>query len=59
MAELPLQGGAAMPSAASPVTMANLASVTRLTREDAVKTALDVELDISVSSSDIHTGYLC
>ncbi|XP_038078300.1 methionine synthase reductase-like [Patiria miniata] len=54
--DLPVQGGAPMPSAASPVTMATLVSATRLTRADAVKTALDVELDISETGIHYQPG---
>ncbi|XP_022084501.1 methionine synthase reductase-like [Acanthaster planci] len=54
--DLPLQGGAPMPSAASSVTMVKFVSATRLTREDAVKTALDLELDISESGIQYQPG---
>ncbi|XP_019632144.1 PREDICTED: methionine synthase reductase-like [Branchiostoma belcheri] len=45
--ELPLQGGCPFPSAATDVVMATVTTATRLTRHDAVKTALDIELDVS------------
>ncbi|KAI8495711.1 hypothetical protein Bbelb_266830 [Branchiostoma belcheri] len=45
--ELPLQGGCPFPSAATDVVMATVTTATRLTRQDAVKTALDIELDVS------------
>ncbi|XP_071789021.1 methionine synthase reductase-like [Asterias amurensis] len=54
--ELPLQGGAKLPSASSEVTMATLTTTTQLTRDDAVKTALDVELDITGSGMSYQPG---
>ena len=47
--ELPLQNGCPFPSAASPVAMATIVSAVTMTTEDAVKKAMMVKLDISVS----------
>ncbi|PIK48504.1 putative methionine synthase reductase isoform X2 [Apostichopus japonicus] len=44
--ELPLQYGAVFPSAASPVTMATVSRATKLTSRDAVKTTLQLELQL-------------
>ena len=46
---LPLQNGAAPPSASSDISMATVVTATQLTSDDAVKKALKMELDISVS----------
>ncbi|XP_064597948.1 LOW QUALITY PROTEIN: methionine synthase reductase-like [Liolophura sinensis] len=50
--DLPYQNGSALPSAASPVTMATVVCAKRLTQEDAVKTALNLELKFDVSVCD-------
>ncbi|XP_013395361.1 methionine synthase reductase-like [Lingula anatina] len=54
--QIPVQNGCPMPSATSAVTMATIVSATRLTREDALKTALDIELDITGTSIDYEPG---
>ena len=43
------QNGFPFPSARGDVSMATIVSASRMTRHDAVKTALKLELDISVS----------
>ncbi|XP_072030751.1 methionine synthase reductase-like [Amphiura filiformis] len=54
--QLALQGSASYPSAQSAVSMATIVSATKLTRDDAVKTALDLELDISDAPIDYQPG---
>ncbi|XP_078580373.1 methionine synthase reductase-like isoform X1 [Branchiostoma floridae x Branchiostoma japonicum] len=54
--ELPLQGGCPFPSASADVVMATVTMATRLTRHDAVKTALDIELDISDTGFKYEPG---
>eukprot|EP00058_Branchiostoma_floridae_P027416 XP_002612907.1 hypothetical protein BRAFLDRAFT_282133 [Branchiostoma floridae] len=53
---LPLQSGCPFPSAAADVVMATVTMATRLTRHDAVKTALDIELDILDTSFKYEPG---
>ncbi|XP_077996857.1 methionine synthase reductase-like [Glandiceps talaboti] len=53
---LPLHGGAVFPSATSPVVMATVQSAERLTRHDAVKTCLRIELDISNTGIEYKPG---
>ncbi|XP_052807093.1 methionine synthase reductase-like isoform X2 [Mya arenaria] len=54
--QIPLQNGCAMPSAASPVTMATVVSINQLTHPTAVKKTLAVELDISDSGIEYQPG---
>ena len=44
---VPLQGGASFPGAVTEVSMATIVSARRLTNNEAVKTALNLELDIA------------
>ena len=44
------QNGCPFPSARGDVSMATIMSASRMTHQDAVKTALKMELDISVSN---------
>ena len=53
--ELPLQNGCQFPSAASSVSMATVTSAVTMTTCDAVKKAMSVRLDISVSDSFISS----
>ncbi|XP_011680279.2 methionine synthase reductase isoform X1 [Strongylocentrotus purpuratus] len=53
---LPIQGGAALPSASSGVIQAMVVKATQLTRDDAVKTALDIELKVAENSMSFQPG---
>ncbi|XP_033096481.1 methionine synthase reductase-like [Anneissia japonica] len=53
---LSLQNGAEFPSATTGVIMATLVASTTLTRQDAVKTALDVQLEIPESTMTYEPG---
>ncbi|XP_071506249.1 methionine synthase reductase-like [Diadema antillarum] len=53
---LPIQGGAPLPSASSGVTTASIVMATKLTTEDSVKTALDIELKVPENSFDFQPG---
>ncbi|XP_041458976.1 methionine synthase reductase-like isoform X2 [Lytechinus variegatus] len=53
---LPIQGGAALPSAQSGVIQATIVKATQLTRDDAVKRALDIELEVSENSLNFQPG---
>ena len=49
LSSIPLQNGCPLPTSSSPVTMATVSKATVMTQEDAVKKALKMELDVSVS----------
>ncbi|XP_078349683.1 methionine synthase reductase-like [Oculina patagonica] len=53
---LPLQGGASFPSAMTDVSMATVVSARQLTDSNAVKTALDIELDITGCNMSYEPG---
>ncbi|KAJ8035785.1 Methionine synthase reductase [Holothuria leucospilota] len=56
VSEFLLQNNATFPSAASPVTMAAVTKATRLTSHDAVKTTLELELQLSDTTVDFQPG---
>lgn len=53
---LPVQGGASLPSSSSDVILASVVTATQLTTDDAVKTALDVELRVSDGCMGFQPG---
>lgn len=53
---LPLQGGASFPSAVTDVSMATVVSARQLTDSNAVKTALDIEFDITGCNMSYEPG---
>ncbi|XP_064643389.1 methionine synthase reductase-like [Lineus longissimus] len=56
VSSLPIQNGHKLPSAATDVTMVPVAKVTKLTRDDAVKTALEIELSLEGTSLAYRPG---
>ena len=55
-AMLPLQGGASFPSAVTDISMATVVSARQLTDSTSIKTALDVELDITGCNMSYEPG---
>lgn len=53
---LPLHNGTSFPSATSEVSMATIVSARQLTADTAIKTALDIELDITDCSMSYEPG---
>ncbi|XP_071942940.1 methionine synthase reductase-like [Antedon mediterranea] len=51
-----IQNGAALPSATTDIVMANIVNVSTLTRQDAVKTALEIQLEITESEMTFEPG---
>lgn len=56
LCDIPLQNDCPLPSASSPVTMATISSATVLTRKDAIKKTLCLELDTKKSFTDYMPG---
>ena len=53
---LPLQGGASFPSAVTDISMATVVSARQLTDSTSIKTALDIELDITGCDMSYEPG---